>query len=47
MAIDLKILEILKKVCEENELDHEFQNNLENILEKWDTGKISIKILKN
>ena len=47
MAIDSKIIEILKKVCEENQLDTEFQDNLEKILEKWDSGKEIDTDIKN
>ncbi len=47
MAIDLKIVEILKKVCEENQLDTEFYENLVKIIEKWDSGKEIDTDIKN
>jgi hypothetical protein len=39
MTIDTSILEILNKVCDENDVNEEFKKNIKKILENWDMGK--------
>jgi|MDTG01.2.fsa_nt_gb uncharacterized protein YjaG (DUF416 family) len=39
MTIDQNILEIFKKVCADKNVDANFENELEKLIENWDDGK--------